>query len=429
MDHKNNKKLGFNRLKGAAVGLAVGLGVVGAPATLRAEPSSGSTGTVRKTYGSESRSNLALRWLARVGLEQTSDINFFAKNSRVSTSFGINITVYNSQSDSDRLDNRGPILPYPNKNLLRNLNFFVFDNESIPEVPFAPSDGLLDFDAPEGEAALLNVGTHTDILEGIDADLSVYISGESDGEPAITRALFTVSNTTDEDIEVSLVHSTLFDNGYDGGTLKGTSNSDTVLDDDDTWAVFQIGSLPGDLESAVCMSSFRGLDCGGESGRGALVLVSGYGPGAEVQPINFSDELNLGLEGKGTSIGRRDGLDGFDPATHYSGHAQRYTVTLPAQSSRSVMMYVAIANSEESSEEGILAIEEDQTLLLDGLSEEQLAQIVNYRLVEPDVDNTEDAEDTEDDDDDDDDEGILGAINPALLIPLGGLLVLRRRKR
>jgi hypothetical protein len=352
-------KKGFDRLKGVAAASAMGLGVLGAGVgSVRAAPvTTGSSyritlnnsimwGGAKSGTSSNSSWTSGLGNLSWVGTSGTTASGFSIKNAGSTlTNFGIaegglfSVVALTADSASASTVNPG------------------FLSDAFDQVMTMAVDGYLYSNPtanPDLTDGLLSGGSMTGIVTGLDAQASLYFHPTR----AVARAFYTVTNTTGADISSTI---TIMGNmGSDGSTIiQDSSNNDAVNDVADMWVT----------------SSDTGLGIDAEDGRDPIITTTRYGEGAAVMPTLGADLL------------------GVSNSDNYYHH---YAVTVPANSSVSIMMFHEMSNKNATASSGAADFETlaaaNSAGLLAGLTSDQLATLVNYSA-DADFDGVADATD------------------------------------
>jgi hypothetical protein len=246
------------------------------------------------------------------------------------------------------------------------------------------------FTSPRGEVVrsypgknqAVSSGVHKNIVEGIDAQVNYFFPDEN----TYVAALYTVTNTSEAAIDVTLAVDGVINAGADT-TLQYTSSGDAALDDADEYFVVNNAVL-GAEEVAPKDST----------GDHPAILITRFGEGAAVKPTT---EL---VEGALT---------------------QSYQFSVPAAGTRHVLVMLAMGRSISDVtqiSEATYVEAKQQAVGVGGVlwDSNRLAEIVNYNFGEF----TE--ESSSDDDGDDDD--FFGALDIGFILGgLGGVLIRRRR--
>jgi hypothetical protein len=356
-------KKGYERLRGVAVAGAMGLGAMAGGATVRAA----TTATrleVTKVYGTQAVvwENIGNSKDMHSGEKVTTTNEVVIKPTM--SGFAIGGALIGTADDSDATSAD-----------LGNTMDGAFDvalTLAVNGNMFVNPDGVVDL---SGDTVTAN--TVEDIVDGIDADVEFYFSPDR----AVVRALYSLTNTTDEDITVNVLVSGNY--GSDNSTNVAESQSgDDEADKTDKWYVT--------------------TDDTGDGPEDAVVTTTRYGTGASVIPTNA------------LTPGEEDDKD-------YYG--MRYKVTVPADSTRRVMVFhelgrTAKANADAATDfESLTAL--DSAGLLSGLSRTEQEEIVNYS-------DSDSGSSTTNGSSDDGGGGALGL--PDLLIGFGLLALFRRRR-
>lgn len=192
---------------------------------------------------------------------------------------------------------------------------------------FVNPDGVVDL---TGDT--LTSGTVTDIVSGIDASVQYYFAPDR----AVVRALYSLTNTTGAEITTDVLISGNYGSD-DNTTIEASQSGDMVADATDKWFVTDDTDPSGD----------------------PVITTTRYGSGASVVP--------------GSAL---------TPGGGSENYGMRYAVTVPANSTRRVMVFhelgqTAAANAAAATDfESLSAL--DSAGLLEGLTAEQQAEIVNY---------------------------------------------------
>ncbi|MGD9165062.1 MAG: hypothetical protein PVF13_09920, partial [Chromatiales bacterium] len=276
-------KKGFERLRGVAVAGAMGLGAIAGGGSARAA-STATRVDVTKIYGDK-----AVVW------EKIGNSGVLFSSSTVATTNGLEIkpTVLNSISAFGISD---ALIGTATKSDATLAEVSETKGDAFDMALILAVDGNM-FVNPDGEVDLtddtITSNTVEDIISGIDANVEYYFSPDR----AVVRALYSLTNTTKEDITVNVLVAGNY--GSDSNTSIAASQSgDTEVDTKDKWYVT--------------------TDDTGSGPRDAVVTTTRYGTGASVIPTNA---LTPGED---------------DAEDHYG---LRYEVTVPANSTRRVMVF------------------------------------------------------------------------------------------
>lgn len=369
-------KKGFDRLKGVAAASAMGLGMLGAGSGRAASlPPSGSKWlgtTLAETLAVTISSKNLTVFIGGIGGRSVSDTfgigsawvsvsttPIFNKvtasyTSKIVTSYltGTPSITVTSMITTTVPVGTHPIASYPTNIVFSNM----FDGGALGMVVdgtvFKNPDNTIDFtDGVISSDLVIN------IVDGIDAQIQyAFAADRGDTSVGAVRAMYTLTNSsaTEKSITVNVfgaLASTIWT------TIEATSSGNLLADDTDQWT--------------VSTDTAQGIDPW--YGWSPAMVVSRYGTGASVVPTQTSV---LGAKNDPTYANIANNV-----------FANDYALTIPAGETQRILVFVE-AHLTNAGAEAAAADFESYTAAknagaLEGLTTEQLKEVVNYKYVAP----------------------------------------------
>ena len=315
------KKYGFDRLRGAATAAgAIGLGLLGGGGSVRAASTNLPVTTLVST--SVTGTGFTATWTVGQTATFLDDVTTTGGATFKATSSRLGISNGTLFTFTTAASTSYSALYDSGMNLAVGGTLFVNPN------------GTVDL-----TGTTVTSDTVTGIAPGVDAQVEYYFVPDR----PLVRSLYTLTNTTNAPITTpALVMGDYWaDNDI---TVQATDSGDKVVDDADRWVVTD--------------------DNGAASG--PVATISTYGTGADVMPVTAMTV--------GSATPPSNSIDKF---------GYRYDLTIPANSTRRIMLFSEMTPTVGDATAGAADFESlaaaDAAGLLTGLDTQTQSEIVNYR--------------------------------------------------